>query len=404
MRKNRKIIPIDSDTIEAPDEGYEDAYEKEYNHYYDKVSSKYRTFKIVCVFVLCTFILGSLVLFGELFTYENARYVIRDINQILEEDSSVPAQRITFDSDGEMDYAFYRSNLVVAGNSSVKLIGKSGKVKLVDKTQFISPTIEVSDKYCIVYSLGAYNLSVYNSVARVHDLRFDYPIFDVALSDKGHIAVMTQNREYRCCVYLYDSNFNLLSTYRKTDYPSSVTFSKTSSELCITTFGVSNGDYYTTVDMYGFTDTQPRFSYTCSLSIPYDTFTSSNGNAVVLGEKSIIHLDASGNLINRYNTDGNITDYHFDHDLLVISHTGAQQNVISFDASGKPDITKNLSDITSVFIFDNKVYVQKKDALVDIDDSSDGLYKLNNVPQKVIYEDGYAYLCYNDCIISVEIK
>lgn len=404
MSNKRKIVLFQTSDDNSQADNCDYQLQEEYNYYYDKVASRFRSLKIICVFILCTFILGSFVFFGELFTYENARYVLRDISQILEEDSTAQPQSITFDSDGDMDFAFFKSNLVVAGNSSVKIIGRSGKVKLTDKTQFISPTIETSDKYCIVYSLGAYNLSVYNSVTRVHDIRFDYPIFDVALSESGHIAVMTQSREYRCCVYLYDSDFRLLSRINKTDYPSSVAFQKNADEICVTTFGVSEGDYYTRVEVYGYSQTQPRFSYNCNVAIPYDTFTTTQGNTVLMGEKGAIYLDASGILLKEYIFNGNIANYHFELDTLTVLYSDTYQHVLSVEGAGLTRIAADVSDANYAFNFDGAAYVLKKDGLCGVGDLSETCFNIASVPHSVLYLDGYAYLCYVDRILPIKIK
>ena len=403
MAKNKNIEKINYQDTDKKENISEDQPFEEYNTYYEKISLRFRTFKIVCVFVLCIFILGAFVFYGELFTYENARYVLRDINQILEEESDAPAGRISFDSDGEMDFSIYRSNLVVAGNSSVKIIGKSGNVKLTDKTQFISPTIETSDKYCIVYSLGAYNLSVYNSVARVADMRFDYPIFDVDVSDRGYIAVMTQSREYRCCVYLYNSDFKLLSTYNKTYYPCSVSISDNSSEVYITTFSAIDGTYNTKLESYGFSSATPRFTYSCDISIPFDAYATDSGNTVLIGEDAIVFLDKDGKKVNDHRPSEDIKSYHFSSGVFTVLLSDNQTTLINYDAEGDILYQASVSDASSAYNFDNRNFIVCSDTLIDITSRPEMSYSFSNVPQTLLYSDGYIYLCNVDSILPVNI-
>ncbi len=378
----------------------------EYNDYYLTVSVRFRTAKILCVFALCVFILSSMLIFGESMTYENARYIMRDLGQILSEDSSEPVPQITFDVDGEMDYVVFRGSIVICGVSGVDIFSPSGTLKLSDNTSFISPTAVTSEKYCIVYSLGAYNLSIYNTVARVYDMKFDYPIYDVAVSDDGYIAVMTQNNEYKCVVYMYNSDFKQVAVYNKINYPCAVEISDKNNDLYIATFGTSNGDYNTKIESYPLKNESPVYSLDFDGSLPYDISVMSDGNLAFLTSKQITYLSQTGDIVAQVHLNGKITDYQLDDDAVsLLLHDDITQ-VISYNCNG--EIICSFDSINSVDIHYNDVATIARDStsLNVMPSSGDESYRitLEHGVKKLISHDDYLYVCYADKINSISLK
>ena len=349
------------------------------------------------------FILGSLFLFGELFTYENARYVLRDMSQLISDDSAVPADKIHYDADTEMDFGIYRSNLVVAGSSGVDIYGKSGVVKLSDDTDFISPVIASSEKYCIVYSLGAYNLSVYNTVARIYDMKFDFQIFDVALSDDGHIAVMTQSREYRCTVYLYDADFRLVATYNKSNYPSDVEFSQDNKSLYISTFGSDSGTYRTVFNCYQVGKSELLYTYNHYDELIYDCIPFESGTTALVADGSVVFLGSDGSVIKKEILDSGVSRFHSDGYQLSILSSDKNKKVLVYDSDGGQVYNKDVDNFDQIYSFDGQVYALQRNRIMSINDSSLDL-TLDYVPQKIDYDKGYLFVYYTDNVISLKVE
>ena len=406
MKKNNKKIELfkrDVSVIEQSD-GENYSPPKEYNPYYLAVSNKFRLAKIITVFVLCVFVLSSLFIYGEDFTYQNARYVLRDLGQILSEDSTAPSERLSFDADGEMDFGIYRGNIIIAGESGVRILSVTGKEKLSDSTSFTCPTVLTSDKYCIVYSLGAYNLSVYNTVARVYDMKFDYPIYDVALSDTGHIAVMTQSREYRCVVYLYDSDFKLTATYNKTKYPSSVDLSEGGENIYISVFGTNNGDYITQLSSYTAKSAEPVYSLDVTGSLPFEVKAMDAGIAALVMQDRLLFADSVGNIIEDKKISSKISMCYLDREVIAVMTSDKNSQVICCDSQGKEISSSHHSDVTGIYQFDSKLFLQKKNSLTYTDSGTDTVLELQSGAVKLLYNDGYVFVCYTDAIQTINCK
>ncbi len=374
------------------------------NKYYLKVSGRYRIGKIASVGLLCIVILSSLLIYSESFTYENARYILRDIGQILSDDSSDYAQRISIQADGNMDFDIFKGSLVVAGESGIKIISTSGKEKLSDDTKFTSPTIVTSYKYCIVYSLGAYNLSVYNTVARVYDMTFDFPIYDVALSDNGYFAVMTHTRENRCVVYLYDSNFNLCATYKKNKYPSSVGITENGEMLFISTFASHDGDYLSEITAYKQKSTESEFTYNISGSLPLAMQVFSNDSVSVLYSDRVIFLDNAGNGIGEYSFSADVFTADTNREYITLVEGDSVKRVHVYNYNGKLIRTLEDTNLTRAYTFDGNSLLQSKSVLYYSADDVDVSFELNNNTAKILYNNGYIFICYSDSIYTHKIK
>jgi hypothetical protein len=345
-----------------------------------------------------------MLIFGESLTYENARYVLRDLGQILSEDSSEPAQSIAFDSDGDMDYAIFRGSLVVCGVSGVDIYSPSGTLKLNDNTVFTSPTVVTSEKYCIVYSQSAYNLSVYNTVARVWDMKFDYPIYDVAVSDNGSIAVMTQSIEYKCVVYYYYSDFHPVATYNKNSHPVAVDFN--GENLNIVTFGTKNGSFVTKYESYGLLSDTPSVSLDIEDLMPYDVSSTENGNSVIASRNGLAVISSDGSITSRIDYPEPIIGYSLSEEYLTVLSSHEKSKKISvYTQDGEIHSSRDEDDAAKAYSFDGRIFVQKKNSLLIVSaDGSESLFELEGGAEKLLYNDGFVYACYLDKIISFKVS
>ena len=407
MKKREKNIIAyrsDDDAKITEDGSIQDT--PEYNDYYLTVSMRFRTAKIICVFALCIFILSSMLIFGESLTYENARYIVRDLGQILSEDSDEPAPQINVDIDGDTDYTVFRGSIVVCGVSGVEIFSPSGTLKLSDNTSFISPTAAASDKYCVVYSLGSYNLSVYNAVARVYDMKFDYPIYDVAVSDDGHIAIMTQNSEYKCVVYLYDSDFRQIATYNKVLYPCAVAFSADSKDLYIATFGTAEGKYSTKLEGYTLDSEVPICSVTVAGAMPYDVSPTSDKTVALLTADSLVYYSREGNQIADISLSGGVSAYHStDSSFSLLIDDGTVRSV-SYDNYGELIHTYEANDAIDIHRTDSALLIRYKSSVRVYPDSGAEAYSLELVHgvKEMFSNDGYLYVCRDNTITSISLE
>ena len=374
------------------------------NEYYSKVSNRFRVAKLVCIGALCLFVLSTLLIYGEVLTYENARYILRDIGQIISDDSSTPSENINVQADGDMDFGVYKGNIVVAGESNVKILSPSGKEKLSDNMSFTSPSIVSSDKYCIVYSLGAYNLSVYNTVARVYDMSFDFPIYSVAVSDNGYIAVMTHSREYKCTVYLYDSDFKLCATYNKNKYPSCVGISSDGSEVYISSFASSEGDYVTELSGYKRNAIEPIFVYNSYGSLVLDLKVLSSGSIALIYSDKITFSDKTGKVISENYLSFGLNTADLGDDYITVVEGDKQKNVRVYSADGKEINILNDPDVLFAYTFDENTIIQKKSTVEWAAGEEKKTFELKNSTAELIYSNGYIYICFSDGIYTRKLK
>ncbi len=376
----------------------------EVNSYYLKISKIFATAKIFCIGLFCFFILLVLFFFGEAFTYENTRYILRDIEQILSDDSSVPAKEIALQADGNMDFEIFKGNIVVAGESNVKILSPSGNEKLSDDEFFTSPQIVSSDKYCIVYSLGAYNLSVYNSVARVYDMKFDFPIYSVAVSDNGYIAVMTQSREYKCTVYLYNSDFVHCATYNKSYYPSAVEISSDGKQIFISSFSAYEGDYTAQISAYTLNTEETLYTYTYDGSLPLEARLMSGGYLVSMYEDALVFLDETGNAIAEYNYVSSVFSAHFTGEYVTIIEGEKNKSVHIYNSNGENVSTTSYSNLISSYTFDGVTFIQRTNELSWQGENKTGANSLKNATPVILYSRGYIFACYIDEINTFKVE
>lgn len=412
MKKNNRIILFShsaktevTNISSENSENNREVLRARYNDYYLKVSELFRKLQYIGIFALVVYLLSAFLFFGENITYQNARFILRDLGQILTEEDGEPISQFILDPDGDMDFAIYNGNIVVAGESGVKMISPSGKIRLEDSNIYISPKIISSGKYCIVYSPGAYNLSVYNTITRVYDFEFDYPIVDVSVSDNGDIAVMSSSREYRTAVYLYNSDFSLVATYNMKNYPSSVALSSNGENIYICVFSSVSGDYLTQITVYKKNQKEAYARYEKRSVLPYQIISSKNGSVSLVSDTEITVFNSELAAEDVIELTEGISKYTVTDNGFSLFTKEREPRVLSFDDNMDPSVLSCTEAIEKSYCFDNRTFLLTKTS-VSCKLSEDSFFEQQIPPGAVclIYNNNYIFVCYSDKILSFECK
>lgn len=186
--------------------------------YYSELAARFSAARLIIYILLFVFVLGSIIFGSRMITYSNLYYLVKDINAAAA-DASDTANYLAYPTSGaSQSYALYREGLIVAGEDEVTVISASGKLTLSDNVAFTNPCVSSADKYFIVYGRGEKAFCVYNSFVRIYGESTEYPIYLAEMCESGIFAVVTRSRDYRSVVNVYDSDMQMLTTFRTDGY------------------------------------------------------------------------------------------------------------------------------------------------------------------------------------------
>ena len=130
-----------------------------FNRYYDKISKTYMTFGIVMVLASVLYMICVITFFGEYVTYENLKYLARDISAL-----TVPGSgeftKIVYNGGESMTFAQFRGG-VAACDGDNYLYYDSGGINLIsDDMNYADPVLVPSEKYLLAYDVGGTGYSI----------------------------------------------------------------------------------------------------------------------------------------------------------------------------------------------------------------------------------------------------
>ena len=217
------------------------------NPYYARISARLRWAKYLCVLLTVAAALLFLFAYRTNITYENLRYLLRDVDEA--GNAGRAADSFAYTAADTNFLLPFRGDLAVCSSSGVTLYRAAGGRTFEDSLRFEAPVAEASDKYMVVYDIGGTSYALYNSISRVFDGKTDSPIFDCAVADGGSSAVLTRAATGGFRIRTYSKNFDLTGELTRSGYVSDIGF-LADGRLYICESSVSGASLVTTLSLY----------------------------------------------------------------------------------------------------------------------------------------------------------
>lgn len=307
----------------SDDELYDELSET--NGYYEKVSKIYSTVRYVLIIVLVIFVTLSTIKNSGSITYSNLMFLFKDLGSAAES-SNAKFGTITYNPDTTLACAGFRKNLATASSAGVKIYSGDGK-KIFDGTdKFVSPMIETSDRYLLVYDFGGKDYALYNSFARIFTEELDYEITGADISESGTYAIVTRTKEYNSAVLLYTKNCVLKTRYKTDDRVTDVSVNRNGTRLCVLSFTSENAAFVTRIVILKPGETTAVAELTLSDTFPLACNYTDDGRLTVFCDNALYFYDGDGNLESSFPLSSVPNTADFSDDGCVIS---ASENAVT---------------------------------------------------------------------------
>ena len=192
------------------------------NEYYARISRKLRNTKYLLLLLMVAAAVLTLFAYRGGITYENLRYLLRDIGEAGH--TTATAESVYYTADESNTYLYFRDDFAVASADGVSFYRALGSRSFEDPVPFKEPLLAGSEKYMIAYDVGGSSFYVYNSISRVYSETTEYPIVHCAAADDGKFAVLLKNNIGGYLIRVYDKNFKQTATLTREGYVYSVGF------------------------------------------------------------------------------------------------------------------------------------------------------------------------------------
>ncbi len=265
---------------------------KSENTYYLHIADRYRAAGFLLLILFVVFAAVMLVKFGSSVTYDNLVYLARDFKGAMGT-STETISSVSFTSQENMTFSFFRDGAAVAGSGEGTLYGPSGEEVFSYSESFPTPVLTSSDKYLLAYSPGGKYYSLYNSVTRLFSKETGGEIIAADVGDSGAYVTVTRVAPGKYDVEIFGDDLNRIMTVHKDKHVTDVAISPDGKTVAIASAVEGNVDFSSEIYVVEAGKEEPvaRLNYPSSLPFAVD-FTSA-GVLFAAFDDRIVFYDSS---------------------------------------------------------------------------------------------------------------
>ncbi|MBO5022895.1 MAG: hypothetical protein J6D11_01050 [Clostridia bacterium] len=370
------------------------------NVYYEKLADFYRVAKFGAIAVLAIFVLLTTIICRNDLRAENFRYLFKYID-VDPASTSANYKDIYYSAGSSSHFAFYKGDLVLAGDGKLAIYNISGKNILSEELSSVNSVCDADGKYLVAYSPDGKNVSILNSFSKLYDLEYDYPVISASAGDDGSFTVITRDQTYRSAVYVYNSMFKLVYSVRSNEkYAASAAVSPDGKYAAFLSYSPSNGLYARELVVRNISKDKEELSVRTEGKLPIKTGFFEDGNLFLLCSDGISFYDEKfkqttsvsfGYPIQFYRSFGG-------HIAVLTGETKAGATLCMFDSEGNKKFTESFPfAVLDVQIIDDKIYLLAPNAVYCYDEKNVARASFEgNVQKMYAFDDGNVMLCYAD--------
>ena len=217
--------------------------------YYATVSARYKVGQRISLALLVIFMLLAVMFNIKSITFDNLFYLVKDLGAAADV-GDMKYESLSYDAASDQSFGLYRGGLSVVSRTNVSSFTSTGRRTLNTSADYSNPVAASDGKYLFVYDMGDSGFDVYNSFAKVYSENTDYPISDIAFSEKGTFATLSRSEEFLSVITVYDGDFKKLAAYKKDLYAIDVAIDKNGERLSAVYVGTDDGIVCTHVVFY----------------------------------------------------------------------------------------------------------------------------------------------------------
>jgi hypothetical protein len=369
------------------------------NVYYERIAEYYRLIKYGMLVVMAAFVLIVTVFCNKDLRPENFRYLFKyiDVDPVA---TSANYKDIYYNSNSNTAFAFYKGDLAVIGDGRLNLYHITGNNILSEKLESENAVCDAEGKYLLVYTPGETAVSVFNSFSKLYTLKYDHPVISAHAGDNGGFAVITREANYRSAVYIYNSTFKSVYTWRSNEkYAVSAAVSPNGKNAAVLSYAQSGGTYSRELIVRNISKDKAELTVTTEGGIPIKTAFFADGSFYCLYSDGITFYDKHFEEKETVKFENNIQLFKdFSEGILIVSgKTKADATVSYYESDGTKKFTKNFQySVLDAKIVEDNIYLLTDGAVYRYDEEGLSFAVAESGALKMfVFDDGNVMLCYD---------
>lgn len=258
--------------------------------YYAVVSARYKVAQRISLTLFILFVLLAVMFNIKSITFDNLFYLVKDLGAAADA-GNTNYESLAYDAASDQSFELYRGGLAVVSRTNVSSFTSTGRRTLNTSADYSNPIAVSNEKYLFVYDMGDSGFDVYNSFAKIHSERTDYPIYDMAFAENGSFVTLSRSEEFMSVLTVYTESFNKLAAYKKDLYCIDVSIDKNGERLGAVYVGSDDGIVSTHVVFYDLRKQIKIDEYVYSGEFPLGCSFLDGGGFVMVSDSSAVVYD-----------------------------------------------------------------------------------------------------------------
>ena len=313
--------------------------EKQRNRYYLRVSRRYMVAAVLVLLLLVLYIMCVTVFFGEYVTYDNLKYLLRDMDAITVGGHD-DFERIVYNASENTEAEYFRNGIALCDTDKYRYYDTSGVMLVEEELGYKNPVMVSSEKYMLVYDLDGRGYSIFNQLTRIIDREAEGSIIAADICEDGSYIIVIRSNETKYVAQLYNGAYNKVLSVYKDSYVFDVALSRDGRTAVICSICPGDSDFDCEIDICerGKNESVKKISRTHTM--PLDAYAYDGGFAVLCSNE-IMFFDEKGNDIRETVFNGMSLRYaDINGKTAAVAGTtnalGSENRVIVFDMENTP--------------------------------------------------------------------
>ncbi len=143
---------------------------------------------------------------GYEFENFNIKQAVTYAREHIQKPLSETSNDISFSQDGNTDCKVYKGNTILLSQDGIKWYDKTGKLLQEKALTMTRPAIRTSKKYMAIIDISGRDIYFFKDKTQLWTKKLGNQIINADVSEDGYFTVITQSKEYKSEVLVFDVN------------------------------------------------------------------------------------------------------------------------------------------------------------------------------------------------------
>lgn len=266
---------------------------------YRKLRKKKKRKKRLITFLIVAVLIAVIAILGTYFSRSGNTGDLENTNSTDNANTGIAANGfpISLGGNNPLDITGCGKNILLLTKNSLISVSEQGKQIYSAHHGYSNPVMTASSRRVLTYDLGGYQFRLDTAKSAVGSKKLTEPITLGAVSNDGHVAIVTQTERYSVSLKIYDSALQEIFSWNVTDKViTAIDFNSRNNACVVSALSVQDGSANSKIYELSFQSKKEVFETTLEDCMAISVDYKANGTIGIVTDTAVYLLDSSGKM------------------------------------------------------------------------------------------------------------